>query len=123
MRISSLLVVWLCAVVSVCETGDAVRRSSSSPAAVNSFSSDGFNPSPGGHDFFRLPASDRADRDLQPRDSARDGDVTCYTIENFRVKRETPGSDVTEPAGHSTCLPASKYSVKKVEEPGKARLH
>jgi hypothetical protein len=122
MRISSPLVLLLCALVSLCEAGDSVGRSSSSPAAANSISSDGFNPSSAGHDFFILPASDRLDRDLQRRDSAGNGDLTCYTIENFRVKRESPGSDVTEPAGHSTCLPASKYSVKKVEEPGKARL-
>ena len=53
-------------------------------------------------------------------DSVRDGDVTCYTMHAFLVKRTSPHSDVTEPAGEATCLSGPRYSVRKVEESGKA---
>jgi hypothetical protein len=121
MQISSLLVVVLCGLVSVCAASDKSQQSSSPQTAVNSFSSDLFNTSgivrP---NLFDLASSHGADRDHSRSDSAHDGDVTCYTIESYLVKRDSPHSDVTEPAGHSTCLPASKYRVKMVEEPGKA---
>ena len=120
MRLFGLLFLLLCGLVSVCAASDSVRQSSSPQAPVNSFSSDWFDPSAiAHHDFIKLPASDGADRNYRGFNSERDGDVTCYTIQNFLVKRE-PHSDVTEPYGYSTCLPASKYSVKIVEEPGKA---
>ncbi|HXM23982.1 MAG TPA: hypothetical protein VN948_22185 [Terriglobales bacterium] len=114
MRIFGLLVFLLCGLVSVCAASDPLRQSSSPPAAANSFDSDLFNGS---------SASDRADRDHRRFDPARDGDLTCYTIESYLVKRQSPNSDVTEPAGHSTCQRASKYSVKKAEESGKAPSH
>jgi hypothetical protein len=121
MRISGLLLILLCGLVPVCGARDAARQSSSPQSAANSFNSDLISPSAIAHqDFVQVPASDRADRDHRRSESARDGDVTCYTIESYLVKRESPHSDVTEPAGHSTCLPASKYGVKKVEEPGRA---
>ena len=121
MRISGLLVVLLCGLVSVCVARDPSRQSSSSQAAANPLSSERFNSSAiAQHDFFDLPGSDRTDRDQQRLNWSEDGDVVCYTIENFLVKRESPHSDVTEPYGYSTCLPASKYSVRMVEEPGKA---
>jgi len=124
MRISGLLVVLLCGLVSVCGASDAARQSSSSIAAPTSFNSDGFNSSgivrP---DFSGLVASGRADWDHRRFDPARDGDLTCYTIESYRVKRQSPDSDVVEPVGHSTCQRASKFSVKTVEEPGKAPAH
>jgi hypothetical protein len=120
MRISGLLLVLLCGLASVCGANDSMRQSSSSQTAVNSFSSGLFSNS----GIVRpdlLAASDRADRDFARSDAERDGNVTCYTIENFQVKRESSHSDVVEPAGYSTCLSASKYSVKKAEELGKAR--
>jgi hypothetical protein len=120
MRTSSFLVILLCALVPVCGASDSARQSASPQAAVNSFNSDWFDPAAiAQHDFIKLPASDRGDREYRGFNSERDGDVTCYTIQNFLVKRE-PHSDVTVPSGYSTCLPASKYSVKKVEEPGQA---
>jgi hypothetical protein len=122
MRISGLLVVLFCGLVSVCGASDAARQSSSSQTAASSFNSDVFNASgivrP---DFAGLAASDRADR--RRFDPARDGDVTCYTIDSYLVKRQSRDSDVTEPVGHSTCQRASKYSVKKVEESGKDPSH
>jgi hypothetical protein len=121
MRISGLLVVLLCGLVSVCAAGDAARQSSSSQAAVNSFDSDWLSPSAiARQDFVQVPASDRADRHYSRSDSARNGDVTCFTMHTFLVKRESPHSDVTEPAGESTCLSGPRYSVRKVEDSGKA---
>jgi hypothetical protein len=119
MRISGLLVILLCGLVSVGGASDAVRQSSSAKATASSFNPDG-SSTPGivRPDFSGPAGSDRADRDHRRFDPAGDGDVTCYTIESYLVKRESPHSDVTEPAGHSTCLPASKYGVRKVEEPG-----
>ena len=123
MRISGLLVVLL--FISVCGASDSAKRSSSPEAAVNPASSDWLDASeivasgivrP---DSLNLTASDRTDRDRRS-DSARDGDVTCYTIQNFLVKRESAHSDAVTPVGYSTCVPAAKYGVKVVGEPGKA---
>src|SRR5277367_4969734 len=107
MRIVSLLVVLLCGLVSVCGASDPLRQSSSSPAAATS-NSVLFNDGAGivRPDFSGLAVSDRADRD-----SARDGDLTCYTIASYRVKRQSRDSEVTEPVGYSTCQRASKYGV------------
>ena len=120
MRISGLLVVLLCGLVSICGASDLLRQNSTQ-AAVNSFNSDWVHTAgivrP---NAVNVAESDRGDRDQARSDSARDGGVTCYTIQNFLVKRASPHSDVTEWAGHSTCVPASRYSVKTVEEPGKA---
>jgi hypothetical protein len=109
MRILGLLVL-LCG---VCGASDSVRQGSSPRAAVNSF-----NPDVGASGIvrpFSLASDDRA-----RSDSERDGDLTCFTMHTFLVKRESPRSDITEPAGQSTCLAGSRYNVRKVEEPGKA---
>jgi hypothetical protein len=124
MRIFGLLMVLLVGLVSVCAAGDGARQSSSSQAAVNSFGSDLISPSAiARQDFVQVPANDRADRHYSRSDSARDGDVTCFTMHTFLVKRESPHSDVTEPAGEATCLSGPRYSVRKVEESGKAPSH
>jgi hypothetical protein len=116
MRILSPLIVLLCVVVLVCKASAAEPQSSSSQPAVNSFNSDLISPSAiAQQDFVQVPA-DRRSRS----DAARDGDVTCFTMHAFLVKRESPHSDVTEPAGEATCLSGPRYSVRKVEEWGKA---
>jgi hypothetical protein len=117
MRISGLLLVVVCGLVSVCAAGDGARQSSSSQSAVNSFGSDLISPSAiAQQDFVQVPA----DRHYSRSDSAPDADVTCYTMHAFLVKRASPHSDVTEPAGEATCLSVPRYSVRKVEESGKA---
>jgi hypothetical protein len=121
MRIFGLLVVFLCGLVLVCGAVDQPRPSSSPQTAFDL----GLNGSAGivRPDFSGLAASDRADRDYRRFDTARDEDLTCYTIESYLVKRQSRDSDVVEPAGHSTCQRASKYSVKTAVEPGKAPSH
>jgi hypothetical protein len=120
MRISSLLMVVLCGLVSVCAAGDAAGQSSSSQAAVNSFNADWLSPSAiARYDFVRVPADERLGRYSSRSDSARDGDKICYTIQSFVVKRESSHSDATAPVGYSTCVPASKYGVKVVGEQDK----
>ena len=117
MRILSLLMVLLCGLVSVCAAGDAARQSSSSQSAVSSFNSELISPSAiASQDLAQVPA----DRHYSRSDAARDGDVTCFTMHTFLVKRESSDSDVTEPAGEATCLSGPRYSVRKVEEWGKA---
>jgi hypothetical protein len=118
MRNFSPLVVLLCGLVSVCGAGDSAGQSSSVAAGVNSFRSDWLDASgivrP---DFSGMAASDRSDRDHRGFGPERDGELTCYTIHSYLVKRQSRDSDVTEPVGHSTCQRASKYGVKTVEEP------
>ena len=115
MRIFGLLVL-LCGMVVVCGAADQPRPSASAQTAVASANSD-FERSSG---IVRPDYSGLVDRDHRRVDSDRDGDVTCYTIESYLVKRSSRDSDVVEPAGHSTCQRASKYGVKAAEEPGGA---
>lgn len=44
------------------------------------------------------------------------GDATCYSIRAYRVRREDPASDMTKPAGYSTCQPATKFQVKEAND-------
>ncbi len=111
MRIFGLLVL-LCGLVAVCGAVDQTRQSASPQTAVAAFNAD-LERSAG---IVRPDFSGLGDRDHRRVDSDRDGDVTCYTIESYLVKRQSRDSDVVEPAGHSTCLPSSKYGVKKVGE-------
>jgi hypothetical protein len=113
MRPSGFLFVLLCGLVSVCAASDSARQGSP-VAPANAFNSDRFDSSLiASHDFIQVPASDRVDRGFG---SERDGDVTCYTMHIFEMKRESPRSDVTVPDGQWTCRRASKYGVKAVEE-------
>jgi hypothetical protein len=104
-----LLAALLCGLVGVCAAGDQPRQISSSR-----FDSVAGIVRPDGSG---LVVSDRADAG---RDPARDGDVTCYTVQSYRVKRQSADSDVVEPAGYSTCQRSSRYSLKTTEESGKA---
>ena len=120
MRNFGLLVVLLFASISVCGARDS-GQSSSPQAAVNSFNSELVSPSAiARQDFVQAWPSDRADQHYAASDSARDRDVTCFTMHTFLVKRASPHSDATELVGESTCLSGPRYSVRKVEEPGKA---
>lgn len=121
MRISCLLVIFLWGSVSVCEASDSAQQLSSSQAAVSSSNTD--RPSISAiqrYGFVQVTAGDAADQRYRRSDSTRDGDVTCFTMHTFLVKRESPGSEATEPAGEATCLSGPRYSVRKVEESGKA---
>jgi hypothetical protein len=121
MRISCLLVILLWGLVSVCEARDSAPQISSSQAAVSSSNSDRLSPSAiQRYGFVHGTADDAADLRYPRSDSTRDGDVTCFTMHTFLVKRESPRSEATEPAGEATCLSGPRYSVRKVEESGKA---
>jgi hypothetical protein len=124
MRTFSLLMVLLCCLGLVGGASAAEPQNSSSQAAVISFNSDLIRPSAmARQDFVEVPNEDRADQYYSRSDLAHDGDVTCYTMHTFLVKRESPHSDVTEPAGEATCLSGPRYSVRKSEERGKAPSH
>jgi hypothetical protein len=109
MRILGLLVL-LCG---VCGASDSMRQGASPQVAVDSFNSDA------GASGIVRPFSLALD-DRSRADSERDGGVTCYTIQSFLVKRESPHSDAITPAGYSTCAPASKYGVRVTGGSGKA---
>jgi hypothetical protein len=111
MRILALRLLLLCGLVSACGASDTVRQSSTRQA-----------PNPSSSDLFNSSSiADYDSVDLAASDPARNGDVTCYTMHIFGMKRQSPDSDVTEPDGQWTCRRASKYSMKTVEEPGKIR--
>jgi|SRR5271169_3460729 len=40
------------------------------------------------------------------------GDTSCAFMRTYRVKRDHPGSDVTRPAGYTTCVPSNRFEVK-----------
>ena len=113
MRISGILMILLWELVSVCVANDSARQIPSSQSAVSSSSPDWLSPSSSRY-------ADGVDRRYSRPDSKRDGDVTCFTMHTFLVKRESLRSEVTEPAGEATCLSGPRYSVRKVEELGKA---
>ena len=115
MRILGLLIILLCGPGLVCRANAVEPPSSSSQRAVSSYNSELISPSAiTRSDLVRVPA------DRRWSDTGRDGNVTCFTMHAFLVKRESPDSDVTEPAGEATCLSGPRYNVRKVEEPGKA---
>jgi hypothetical protein len=116
---NSLLFVLLCALVAVCGASDSARQSASAPVTANAYSADWLDASGIVRPDFSA-TGDRSDRDHRGIVPERDGELTCYTIHSYLVKRQSRDSDVTEPVGHSTCQRASKYGVKTVEEPGTA---
>ena len=44
-------------------------------------------------------------------------DPVCLRLRSYRVARTGRNSDVVEPAGYTTCVPSSKYSVKRAVTP------
>jgi hypothetical protein len=55
-------------------------------------------------------------RSVTPEVAEKDSDSTCYSIRNYRMKRDDPHSDVTRPDGYSTCQPSMRFQVKSVED-------
>jgi hypothetical protein len=55
-----------------------------------------------------LEARIEGDRLILPPD---DRDNTCVFMRVYRVKRQT-GSDLTRPAGYTTCVRASRFTMK-----------
>jgi hypothetical protein len=47
----------------------------------------------------------------------RDESTVCYTMRSYLMAREARDSDVTSPAGYSTCQKASRFAVKDAVEP------
>jgi len=41
----------------------------------------------------------------------------CVYMRTYRVKRETGRSDVTHPAGYTTCVQVARFVVKRAVEP------
>jgi hypothetical protein len=49
------------------------------------------------------------DRLILPSD---DRNNNCALLRVYRMKRDVPGSDVTRPAGYTTCVSFSRFTVK-----------
>ena len=47
----------------------------------------------------------------------RDEVTVCYTMRSYLMAREARDSDVTWPAGYSTCQKASRFAVKDAVKP------
>lgn len=110
-----LLLAMLCGLAGVCVAGDQAQSSSSSR-----FDSAAGIVHPEDIALTSDPAAlERLHHELA-RDRDRDDDVTCYTVQSYRVKRQSRDSDVVEAAGYSTCQRASKFGVKKAGEADKA---
>jgi hypothetical protein len=41
----------------------------------------------------------------------------CAYLRVYRVKRDIPGSDATRPAGYTTCVGASRFTMKSSAKP------
>ena len=59
---------------------------------------------------------------LPPQDnnfilSLDDLEPSCMYMRTYRVQRETHDSDVTHPAGYTTCVPVGRFAVKRAAEP------
>jgi hypothetical protein len=61
----------------------------------------------------------RIDRDgvLLPGD---DRDATCAFLRVYRMKRESPGSDVTRPNGYTACVMSTRFQMKSSKKPNRA---
>ena len=46
-----------------------------------------------------------------------DQEPSCVYMRTYRVKREARGSDVTHPAGYTTCVPVARFAMKRAAEP------
>jgi hypothetical protein len=42
---------------------------------------------------------------------------SCVYMRTYRMKRETADSDVTRPAGYTSCVPVARFMVKRAVEP------
>jgi len=76
---------------------------------------------PAGPDLLQFPPHFNADRTIVPSPPDSQGlrpltlgqaEPTCYTIRAYRVVRENPGSDVTKPAGYSTCQRSAQFQLR-----------
>ena len=48
--------------------------------------------------------------------SLHDNNASCVYMRTYRVKREARDSDVTRPAGYTTCVPVARFMVKSAAE-------
>jgi len=108
MRIALLLAASLCGLVSPSVANDQPRQVSSSR-----FDSVSGIVHPGD---LSQGLTDPAVRERMRRELAEDGDVTCYTVQSYLVKRQSRHSDAVDAVGYYTCLAASKYGVKVTKE-------
>ena len=51
----------------------------------------------------------RLERDMTITDNR---DSYCAYIRAYRVKREARGSDIVRPAGYTTCVPSTRFTMK-----------
>jgi len=53
---------------------------------------------------------------VRPLFTPAQGDTFCLSLRTYRVARVSADSDVTRPAGYSTCQPSARFQVKTAVE-------
>jgi hypothetical protein len=53
---------------------------------------------------------------VPPKPATGSDDISCLNIRSYVVARDSKDSDSTHPVSSTTCVPASKYNVKVVEQ-------
>jgi hypothetical protein len=92
-------IVGLCFLLLVClapmsQAQDSPKRTNNEAAVLNS---------PAAADRIIL----NLNSDLLPP-----GSRYCAYMRTYRVKRDHPGSDLTRPAGYTTCVPAERFEMR-----------
>jgi len=57
-------------------------------------------------------AADHIILDLNSKTMPAGPDIFCAYMRTYRVKRDHQGSDMTRPAGYTTCVPSKRFEVK-----------
>ena len=69
-------------------------------------------------DEFRIDPnnlSSRAETPAPRKDDIASEEIGCFKIRSYMMARDSKGSDATHLVGYTTCVPALRYGVRKVE--------
>jgi len=58
----------------------------------------------------------KSESNIAGKDPKGQDDKLCYSMRSYRVKRENKDSDITRPAGYSTCQPAKRFQMRSTEQ-------
>ena len=88
----------------------SVGKSGPQPAQIDAYKIDRSRIDPSGRPF-------RWGSQIDPivLDGQAGADTVCYKIRSYVVARDSKNSDSVHPVGYSTCQPASRYRLKKVD--------
>ncbi len=69
-------------------------------------------------DEFRIDPntlSSKAETPAPRKDDIASEEIGCFKIRSYVMARDSKGSDATHLVGYTTCVPALRYGVRKVE--------